>query len=300
MAKSLSVTPRTLRSWKANCNGPLKKRGRKRIEATLSELLQIAREWSLQGYPGSRPIIEALPLVRVKLIREVIAGLNEKIKRRYERKRNEVRVSVTVHSAGTVLTMDGATTKEGDLIVYRDRGSKSIRSEKCSGSVDSRDTLKLLEKLKDAELLPFVAMSDNGSPFCAKVVEDFYKENHIIHLRSLPRVPQHNGSCENGVGDLKRLMKFGLTSEDASHRLNNGRRRQSLNWQTSAQFEEDHSQECTAEDRSRFYEATCSAINAAVHGIDSAKERRKAEREAIFQSMERFELITRTRGLRHG
>ena len=299
MAKILEVTTRTLRSWEKNCNSPLAKRGRKKAEVTLGELLTIAREWAVQSYPGSRPVINALPTLRKKLIRAVIAGLKKKRTKRYARIRTDCRTSVKVHQAGVVLTMDGATVEQGDLVVYRDRGSLSVRSEKCEGSVTSNDTLKLLIKLKESGHLPLVAMSDNGSPFCAGPVKTFYKENQVIHLTSLPRVPQHNGSCENGVGDLKRSIAYGLMPEEACRRLNQHRRRESLNWQTPCQFEQTNFRACTNEERSKFYEATCTAINSAVLGIVSAKEKRKAEREAIFQSMESFGLITRTRGLRH-
>ena len=298
MAGILEVTTRTLRSWEKNCNSPPAKRGRKKAGVTFREQLTIAREWAKQGYPGSRPVIGALPSLRKKLIRAVIAELKKRRAKRYARIRTECRTSVKVHQAGTVLTMDGATVQEGDLVVYRDRGSMSVKSEKCDGSVTSNDTLKVLNKLKEAGQLPLVAMSDNGSPFCAGPVKTFYKENQVIHLRSLPRVPQHNGSCENGVGDMKKSIAHGLKPEEACRRLNQHRRREGLNWQTPCQFEQTNSRVCTSEERSKFYEATCAAINSAVLGIDSAKEKRKAEREAIFRTMERFELITRIRGRR--
>ncbi len=265
---------------------------------TLYEQLTIGREWAKQSYPGSRPVINALPNFRKRVIRVVIAGLKNNRKRRYQRIKTETRISVKVHQAGAVLTMDGATVQEGDLVVYRDRGSLSVRTEKCAGSVTSNDTLTVLSKLKKTGRLPLVAMSDNGSPFCSEVVESFYKTNQIIHLKSLPHVPQHNGSCENGVGDLKRSIAHGLTADEACKRLNQSRRRESLNWQTPCQFEQENFRTCTKEERSKFYDAACTAISNAVLGIESAKEKRKAEREAIFQTMERFELITRTRGRR--
>jgi len=49
-------------------------------------------------------------------------------------------------------------------------------------------------------------------------------------------------------------------------------------------------------DRETFYAAARSAIDAAVLGCSTARARRTAEREAIYQTMERFELISRTRG----
>jgi len=48
--------------------------------------------------------------------------------------------------------------------------------------------------------------------------------------------------------------------------------------------------------RARFYETACAAIEAAVQGIHDARARRRAEREAILCTLERFSLVTRTRG----
>jgi len=296
IAKILDVTTRTLRSWKNACSSAPKKRGRKKTEVALQEQLAIAREWSKQCYPGSRPVINALKGQRSRVIRLVIKGLKARRKGRFDRVRIEMRTSVTVHKPGTVLTMDGATIEKGDLIVYKDRGSLRIESQRCDGSVKASDTLRLLAKLKATGRLPLVAMSDNGSPFCAGAVEGFYGDNQIIHLKSLPRVPQHNGSCENGVGEVKSGVNHGLEPEEACRRLNQHRRRQRLDWKTPIQFEQENLRACTDTERSKFYNATRTAISDAVLGIISAKEIRKAEREAIFQTMERFGLITRTRG----
>ena len=143
-----------------------------------------------------------------------------------------------------------------------------------------------------------MAGTDNGSPFVAGEVEEFMAENKIIHLRSLPRVPQHNGSAENAVGDVKRLIKDGATLETACRTLNDYRKRQTLNWKTATEVDQVNFQPCTEEKRNAFYNAAKSAIEAAQLGTKSAYEKRKAGREAIFQTMESFSLITRIRGHR--
>ena len=51
-------------------------------------------------------------------------------------------------------------------------------------------------------------------------------------------------------------------------------------------------------DRDRFYEAACTAIDSAVLGIDNPRARRRAEREAIWCTLEQLGLVTRTRGRR--
>jgi hypothetical protein len=45
-----------------------------------------------------------------------------------------------------------------------------------------------------------------------------------------------------------------------------------------------------------IYEAACQAIARGVEGLDKARDRRRAEREAILATLQSFGLITRTRG----
>ena len=51
-------------------------------------------------------------------------------------------------------------------------------------------------------------------------------------------------------------------------------------------------------DRARFYDTACAAIAAAVQGISNARARQRAEREAVWRTLEEFGLVTRTRGRR--
>lgn len=305
-AQALNVTTRTLRSWRkqAEMKQCPRKRGRKNVQATLADLLAIAREWRRQGCPGSRPVINALSCARVRLVREVIAGLKERKRRRASLHRIANRTHVRVNEPGIFVVFDAAKVprKEGgECIVFRDRGSlRTEAKESAENATCASDTLVVLNELKTKNRLPLVAGTDNGSTFVAKVVGDFMDDNKVVHLRSLPRVPQHNGSAENAVGEVKRLIRDGATLEIACRTLNDCRNRQTLNWKTSTQVDQKNFQPCTEEKRSVFYNAAKRAINLALFGMKSASiyERRKAEREAIFQTLENFSLITRTPGHR--
>jgi len=301
LAQALKVSTRTVRSWKSQAQALPKKRGRKRAGTTLKDLLTIAREWERQCCPGSRPIIKNLPHLRVRLIREVIAGLKRKKRKRHRENQIINRTSILVKKPGVMLAMDAATipTEGGDHIVYRDRGILSTNAKKCETQfATSIDTLKTLSLLKENDELPLVLATDNGSPFVSDVVEDFLAYNKVIHLKSLPRVPQQNGSAESTVGDIKSGKKYGLTVQESCFALNQHRLRSSLNWQTPAQAKQKNFTLYSLNQREAFYEATCSAINTALIGIKNAKEKRKAEREAIFQTLETFSLIVKTRGCR--
>ena len=299
-ANLLQVTTRTLRSWKKNHNKEFKKRGPCKTRATLRELLKISREWQRQGCPGSRPIIYALPEIPVRRIREVVAALKLKKKRRFDKLKEKLRVSLIVHNPGTVTAIDAAAINKGeDFIVTKDRGSLKITTTECGGPVKSDNTIGVLSELKSQGRLPYVVCSDNGSPFVSEKVAAFLTENKVVHLKSMPYVPEHNGSAESAVNDVKLLANDGNSLETACIILNHRRKRKKLNYQTSNEFEQQNYKLCTEQERGEFFKATCTAINSAVLGIDCAHEKRKAERKAIFETMERFSLITINRGLRH-
>ncbi len=304
VAKCLSVTTRTLRSWKARAKKGLspRKRGRKKEKVTLAELLAIGREWRRQGHVGSRPVIKALPKMRVRLIRDIVSDLKARRRARHRTHVLASRMSVKVNKPGVLVVMDAAkkpVEKGGEIIVCRDRGSLKTKVTEVQGPATcASDTLAVLEELKRQGRLPLVAGSDNGSPFTATEVENFLEENKVVHLRSLPRVPQHNGSAEHAVGDVKGLIRDGKTPEQACQILNHCRKRESLDWQTPIEFDREYFQAYTEEQRDEFFNVASSAIEAAKLGTRTAYEKRKAEREAIFQTMERFSLITRIRGHR--
>jgi transposase InsO family protein len=246
----------------------------------------------------------------VRVIREVVAGLKKRQRQRYEAHRLKNRTSVKVNKPGVFSVLDAAKepSKEGgEIIVFKDRGSLKIDVAKSeSKATTANDTLRVLNNLKAQGRLPLVAGTDNGSPFVAKAVIEFMEQNQVIHLKSLPSVPQHNGSAENAVGEVKSQIKHGATRDQACQTLNDHRMRESLNWQTATEYDQKNFEPCTKEKRAEFYHATKLAIKEAQLGIRTAyanvsskNERRKAEREAIFQTMERFSLITRIRGHHH-
>lgn len=296
VAQALDVSDRTLRSWQLGLEEE-KVKGRRPNAKKWSELILIGREWRRQGFTGSRPIIQALPGIRVRLIREVVAQLKKKRKNRANWKLRKVRIRIDVKEAGTVAAMDGATVRRGeDLIVVRDRGSLSIKINECGSSLSSKNTLEMLQEMKQKDEIPLVLCTDNGSPFCANTVKAFLEKHQVIHLRSLPHVPQHNGSAESAVKEVKELAKSGLKLLDIIKILNQRRKRRQLNWKTADEFYSENYIAYNRETREQFYAATKLAIKEAMLGTKNGYERRKAEREAILTTMERFKLITITRG----
>lgn len=300
MASGLRVTTRTLRNWKKNCNSEPKKPGPIKTWATFDELSEITREWDAQGCPGSRPVISALPEMRVRLIQVVVAALKFKKRKRSERRILQSRESIVVHEVGTMTAMDAAALKKGeDFIVCRERKSLITNTTDCNGAQDSDDTIGVLDGLKEDGRLPLVVCTDNGSPFVSEKVKTYLSQNKVIHLKSLPYTPQQNASAENGVKEVKELARDGKTRKEACTILNYKRRRMKLNYKTANQVEQENPVLVTGEYRALFFETTSAAIKTAVLGIECALELRKAERKAIFDTLESFSLITINRGLRH-
>lgn len=296
VAEALGVSDRTLRSWR-NADGQTKKRGRKPRPKSLAESKIIVREWRKQGKPGWRPIASALSGIRIRIVQETVAVFKKRERRRAMEKILKARISINVNSAGTVAAMDGATIRKGeDLVIVRDRGSLAVQVKACHGPLRSTDTLEVLYKMKAEDRLPLVLCTDNGSPFCSKIVKDFLEKHLVIHLRSLPYVPQHNGSCENAVMDVKRQLNDGRTIDQTCEILNKCLRRRQLGWKTAHENEMLNFSPNNAEKRIQIYEAAKLAKKEVLLGTNSGYERRKAEREAILRTMERFNLITITRG----
>lgn len=303
-APVMQVSTRTLRSWKQKAirNLPHTKPGPKPKALLFSDVLVIAREWKRQGYVSARAVIASLKHTRVRLIRIIVGGLNRRRKLRATKHVLENRTSLKVNQPGVLVVLDAAKIPNktgGELIVFRDRASLSTHT-RVSDQTATRasDTLAVLEKLKFDGRLPLVVGSDNGSPFTAIEVTLFLNENSIIHLKSLPHVPQQNGSAENAVGDVKRLIKNGAGLDRLSPILNNNRKRATLNWKTPTEVESANRRSVNEEERKDFYQACKAAILDAVLGTKTAYEKRKAEREAIFQTLESRSFITRTRGHR--
>lgn len=298
IAQALKLSTRTLRSWeKRSCSNVKNVRGRKKLNISFKEKVTIAREWKRQGYTGSRPVIHALPALRVRVVREVIGELKMRQKKKLEAIKLNVRKHVRVTKAGVVVAMDGASTSRGsDYIVHRDRGSLSVNITKCSGNLNANDTLGLLKNLELQNKLPLVFCSDNGSPFCAHVVTEFLNKKYIVHLKNLPRVPQHNGSCENAVREFKDLLAHQKDFKKVTKILNENRLRQQLNWQTSQDFEENNFIQITEERRRDFYEKTKQSVESATNGIKNAYKKRKIERDEILKMMQMHSLIKITRG----
>jgi hypothetical protein len=82
--------------------------------------------------------------------------------------------------------------------------------------------------------------------------------------------------------------------------LDHGRPHATRGWQTAHAYDLGLPRAAGVISRAVFYEAACQAIASAVEGLEPARERRRAEREAILATLQSFGLINRSRGGRPG
>jgi len=173
------------------------------------------------------------------------------------------------------------------------------------------DLVRVIELVRsERKATPLVVSSDNGGGFGSEELDRHLEGERIVHLRNLPRTPEHNAWVEKAQGELKEEGDLGKGVEHSSLegaagivldrvvRLNGVRLRATHGYRTA-----DAVDAVDAEmrpwygrvRRERFYADACAAQKEAVVGLELAVARRMAEREAIFRTMEECGLLSRTR-----
>jgi hypothetical protein len=211
----------------------------------------------------------------------------------------------------------------------KDVGTMSAIEQSIGGPPRGEDVLALLKRAKLVRgRLPHVIGIDNGPENNNELVRDYLAAERVIVLWNVPHTPEHNAPIESYFGELKLELEAldqlvapvpdpsempvcsseaGVSATRAhfqrcvprlARRLNEQRVRTSRGGFTAAQLDRLLPRAEDLVSRDRFYETACAAIERAVQGIDDARARRRAEREAILCTLEQFGLVKRTRGRR--
>jgi len=203
-----------------------------------------------------------------------------------------------------------------EAVVVRKVATTSTADIGVGGPPVAGDLVGALERARKARgCLALVVALDNGGPMRSRELRAWADRERVVLLFNLPRTPQHNGWGEHGMRELKEeaglptraTRTCGDAREDppegeVAARLERARRvldrrpRASRGWKTALAVDAALPPCYCALARERFHEAACSAIREALAVPGTARARRRAEREAIFATMERFGLIRRTRG----
>lgn len=191
--------------------------------------------------------------------------------------------------------------------VVKDVASMKLIDVRVGRASTGPEIVAMLEALRVERGLPLVYGTDNGSVYVSDLVQDYLRAHRVVHLASLPHTPQHNPFAERAIGELKQDSGLGKgvvlrDQEEARARVERSRRRlderprASRGWLTAVQLDGSLPPWDRAVSRETFWREACAAIEREMMSANSKRERRMRTREAILATLERYGLLTRTRG----
>lgn len=288
-----------------------------------------------RGHDGEGSVIAALVRkgveVPVRLVRESVKALKAERRARVEQRVVENRVHVEVLAKNAVWALDqtqlgcdeqGARTG----LVVRDSVAPLVLGASVGPPARGADVARLLRcTAGERGVWPFVVQMDNGPENKNCEVRELLARNRVIALWSEPRTPQHNARVERTIGDLKRAGGFhtrgqrgadatqdrvcssegGVLETDRSlcvrlfaawRTLNEKTPRPQLGGLTPAELDRIAGQAEDRACRARFYTHVCSELERIARAPENARALRKLQREVIWNALQEFGLVTRTRG----
>lgn len=310
---------RTLQNWKRRIVSGVDQRRLGRPShghrARLVALIQTCRELRRQGYGvGAEAIWRSLARVSpLRLVRWATKQLKARKKKRQRLHRERARISVQVHKTNALWCLDGTHLGRAGRAPIEGQVMKDVASLRFVGfsvgpPAKGSDVVRLLDASKQRRgCLPLVVSTDNGSAYTCHLVARYLAREQVVHLKTRAHTPQHNGWAERGMRELKEDGALGkgvqLDVREAASRLTTSRNRldlrrcrRSRGYRTAAQCDEQMPGWYDAVSRRRFYKAATRAVEEATRDAINGHARRQKEREAIFRTMEDFNLISRTRG----
>ena len=316
VARLLEVTPRTLENWMTlYLRGGRAKTGRPTYtnEDRWKAMWAVRRELRRQGYCGWRPIDEALNDVPTRLVQEYVKKFKAWKKHWDEVIKKEKRQGMKVLLKNAYCVGDGTflgrIEKKGiESQVIKDRGSLKVLAIGTGLTAKGEDVVKLLDDLKANRKLPLVFGTDNGSMYCNEKVNLYLKKEKVVHLLSLPRTPEHNGSAENLMREMKKESLLGRKTTllcipkshdemvSAASKLN-WRLRGSKRFKSANELDDTMIDATDVIDREMFYAECEQGLMEVRAGDFKGRELRMKEREVIIGMMEKFGAVKLTRGV---
>lgn len=301
IAESMRVSPQTIGNWKRLAAKESKPEiGRPKASAHSRSTARkiVAEEMRKQGYPGWRPISNALPNLPVRLVQEAVAKIKLERRKSSAKRIKQQRISVEVTAREAIWTIDGTQTKDernekSFNQVIKDRGSLAYRAILSGGPARATDIKELLES---APTLPLVIASDNDKIYCGSETSEWLAANKIVHLRSLPRTPQHNGAMEVAMRELKQAAGYASPQKlvEIAKQINEFRPRAARSYKTSTVLDAEMPAAYSKVSREEFYEKCTMRLSQISKSTMEWREKRMAERETIYATLEEYGLIKRT------
>ena len=224
IAEAIGVSERTLRRWvqrkrqgraivgrRGRHTVPVERSRRQEVIAALVALGPCAGVNVLRGLFGDVPY-------------RAITRLKCRFARVLRRRHGWYQKRLVWQRAGSVWATDfthpkGALELPDDRIcLVRDLGSGAqLAAVPCRGE-RARVICAVLVSLFCALGAPLVIKHDNGGAFVAGSTQALLHERGVVALRSPPRTPQYNGSCERSGGVLKQRIAHLAARRGHAHR----------------------------------------------------------------------------------
>jgi len=242
------------------------------------------------------------------LIHASLKALKARHRGKDRTKRKTRRTSVHVCKKGVLLVQDELQQGPMHADVVKDRATMRVEAVSVGRPTCAQDTIRMLETLRMYGRLPLVFGTDNGGAYIARPVKDYLDFHMVIHLKNLKHTPQHNGGAERAVRESKDIVDLSQADNSIAGCRQLAMRwafrnanlpRQSRNWKTADQMDSSIEPWYLSIRRRDFFQAAQASIKLAVQPGMKQREACKAEREAIFQTLEGFGLILRTTGGAH-
>lgn len=301
IAKMLNVNRRTLSNWKYQAKTVSKKeigRPRYRQSQKFKALLKVGREWKRQGCPGWRPVAAALKCeVPTRLVQSHLKNLKLQKRQRLAKRLKTRRTSVKVNYKDVYWSQDGVRYNSKSYQIIKDRASHKILSIFKSESENTDAIIQSLKQAQQKRELPMVLSTDNGSGYISKRLKSFLERNYIIHLKSLPMTPQHNGAVECAIREItEAATQTGNSLESAVEIINQNRLRASFLFKSAALVDDKLGESYSKVDRKKFYEICKDGIRAIEAVSKNWRSRRMLERKLILKTLQQYGLITLNEG----
>ncbi|MBL4862455.1 MAG: transposase family protein [Crocinitomicaceae bacterium] len=296
-ALRLDISERTLRNWKRYAmDGTFPKTGRPSMKEEERNVLKLEmkKEWINQGKPGWRNIKASKGNFPTRLIQESLSEFKFNDRRSNNYYKKELSSSLEVLHKDIIWSQDTTFNKGGEVAieVIKDRGSLKFVSATPISTPSAEVVRKVFISGSEIRGYPLVLMTDNGSGYKSREFKKYLDDNQIIHLRSLPRCPQHNGAVERAIRELKYVINAcDMTLELSVETLNCRRKNASKNYLTSDEYEKNDTLIISKERRSKIYCSYQKKILILEKDVPNRRKRKLIERKYVFDLLEKEGLV---------
>jgi len=209
VAAAVGVSERTVRRWarrRRHGEPCVRPRGRRPTPVPRAQrqtvIAELRRLGPCAGVPTLRGLCRAVPY-------RTLAKLKRRFARALQRRRGWHRRRLAWPRAGATWAMDfthpeaALPGRANRLCLVRDLGSGAqLAAVPCRGERASV-VCQVLAALFLALGPPLLVKHDGGGAFRAHETVTLLRAHRVVALRSPPRTPQYNGSCERAGGTLK-------------------------------------------------------------------------------------------------